>query len=95
MSKLPVIVAPTAQPGTLGILEPESLVAEIDTDRLRQALSGLSAQIGEVLQDIRAVGDFRLTQVQVAVEISAEGGVALIGSAKAGAKGAIQLTFSV
>ena len=95
MSKLPVITAPADQPGTLGILDPERLVTEIDTDRLREALSGLTGQIAEVLQDIRAVGHFRLTQVQVAVEISAEGGVALIGSAKAGAKGAIHLTFSV
>lgn len=37
---------------------------------------------------------YRLTEVQVQLEITAEGGVALIGSVKAGAKGAITLTFS-
>ena len=99
MSKIPVITAPAhatePRPGTLGILEPESMITELDTDRLKASLAGLSAQIGEVLSDIRAVGDFKLKEVKVSVEISAEGGVALIGSAKAGAKGAIELTFAV
>jgi hypothetical protein len=99
MSKIPVVTAParTAEPqaGTLGILEPQSMITELDTDQLKASLAGLSSQIGEVLSDIRAVGDFRLKEVKVSVEISAEGGVALIGSAKAGAKGAIELTFAV
>ena len=55
-------------------------------------LTGLSGQIGEILQDVKQVGDFKLKTVQVQVGISAEGGFVLIG--KAGVKGAVTLTFS-
>ena len=48
-----------------------------------------------MMQDVKKVGDFGLTQVQLTVELNAEGGVALIGSAKAGIRGGIILTFSV
>ena len=49
MSKLPVITAPAvsgARPDTLRVPGP---------DRVAEARSGRSAQIGEVLDDIRAV----------------------------------------
>ncbi len=101
MTTIPVIVedieSESKPDGTLGggILSPESKIRNIDADKLRQSLSELSGQISGVLQDIKAVGSFKLKEVQLSVEISAEGGVALIGSAKAGAKGAITLTFSV
>jgi len=72
----------------------ETQVKHIDTDKLRGSLGTLSTQVSEVLQDIRKVGDFPLKQVQLQVEVSAEGGVTLIGTAKAGIKGAITLTFS-
>jgi len=37
--------------------------------------------------------DFKLKQVEVGIEVSAEGGVNLIGTMTAGAKAAITLTF--
>jgi len=37
--------------------------------------------------------DFKLKQIEVGIEISAEGGVNLIGTLTAGAKTAIKLTF--
>ncbi len=100
MAIIPVIVEDAeskTEPGTLGggILSPESKIKNIDADKLRKSLSELSGQVSNVLQDIKDVGNFKLKEVQISVEISAEGGVALIGSAKAGAKGAITLTFSV
>jgi hypothetical protein len=67
---------------------------EIEVGKLRQAFSRLSTQISEVLQDIKAVGAFHLKAVEVEVEVSSEGGVNLVGSLKAGVKGAIKLTFS-
>ncbi len=102
MAIIPVIVEDTKsesdpRAGTLssGILSPGNKIKEIDAEKLRKSLSDLSGQISDVLQDIKDVGNFKLKEVQISVEISAEGGVALIGSAKAGAKGAITLTFSV
>ena len=81
--------------GALAGLGGESRLTEMDTQVLRKALADFSGEIGEALRDIRAVGEFRLKEVQISVEISAEGGISLIGSAKAGAKGAVNLTFSI
>jgi len=67
----------------------------INAEKLKDSMSELAGQISEIMNDIKSVGDFKLQQVQLAVEISAEGGVSLIGTAKAGAKGAITLTFGV
>jgi hypothetical protein len=39
------------------------------------------------------VGDYELHEVKLQVEISAKGGVNLVGTAEAGGKGAITLTF--
>lgn len=67
---------------------------KMDVGRLRESFAGLSAQISTILQDVKKVGDFQLKEVQLQVEISAEGGVNLVGSMKAGVKGAITLTFA-
>ncbi len=98
MNTLPVIIDDAeTDSGTLdgGILSPGDRIKNIDADKIRNSLTNLSDKISQILKDIKSVGDFKLKQVQLSVEISAEGGVALIGSAKAGAKGAITLTFEV
>jgi len=64
----------------------------IDVARLRESFAGLSAQVSTILQDVKKVGDFELKQVQLQVEISSEGGVHLVGTLKAGVRGAITLT---
>lgn len=66
---------------------------EISVDRLRESLAKLTGNLSALLADLKAVGGFELAEVQVAVELTAEGGVNLIGNLTAGAKGAIQLTF--
>jgi len=66
---------------------------EISVDRLRESLARLTGNLSALLADLQAVGGFELAEVQVAVELTAEGGVNLIGNLTAGAKGAIQLTF--
>lgn len=97
MSTIPFIFEDIAGPtsGTLGVLTPRILIKNIDAAKIRKSLSEISAQISEILQDIKNVGEFKLKEVQLSVEINAEGGVALIGNAKAGTKGAISLTFSI
>jgi len=96
MSTIPVIVEreTAPQPGTLGVLTSATQIKEIDTDKIRQSLSKLSEQLSTLLQDIKQVGQFKLKEVQLQVEVTAEGGVALIGVAKAGVSGAITLTFA-
>ncbi|MCP4696164.1 MAG: hypothetical protein GY862_04855 [Gammaproteobacteria bacterium] len=85
-----------AKAGTLGGPSRSSggkqTVKNVAAEKLRESLTGLSGQISEILQDVKQVGDFKLKQVQVGVEISAEGGFVLIG--KAGVKGAVTLTFA-
>lgn len=71
----------------------DNRIQHLDAAKLRESLGALSGQIASVLQDIKKVGDYQLTAVEVSVEVTAEGGVALIGSLKAGAKGAIKLRF--
>ncbi len=68
-------------------------VKEVPVDQLHQSLKNLTATLATVLADIKAVGGYELSEVQVGVELTAEGGVRLIGNLTAGAKGAMQLTF--
>ena len=69
-------------------------VVPFDTAELAASLRGLSAQLGELFAGIREVAGFELQEVEVGLEISAEGGFNLIGNAKAGGKGAITLSFA-
>ena len=96
MTTIPVSFeeSPEVPSGTLGVLNPKPVIKHVDADKIRTSLSALSEQLAGMLEDIRHVGEFRLREVEVCVELNAEGGVALIANAKAGAKGAITLTFS-
>ncbi|MBF0453044.1 MAG: hypothetical protein HQK75_20250 [Candidatus Magnetomorum sp.] len=66
----------------------------MDVSKLRQSLADFSEGISEICSDIQHVGTFKLKQVEVLVELTAEGGFALFGLAKVGTKGAINLTFT-
>ncbi len=66
----------------------------LEVGALRASFGKLSEQVSAILQDVRKVGDFQLKEVELQVEVNAEGGVNLIGNLKTGAKGAIKLTFS-
>ena len=82
-----------AEEGTLGRARSKNqVIKEIADDKLRDSLTSLTAQLSELLTDIKQVGEFKLQQVQMGVEVTAEGGFVLVG--KAGIKGAITLTFS-
>ncbi|MBI1925885.1 hypothetical protein HYR99_16745 [Candidatus Poribacteria bacterium] len=96
MSTIPIRLEESteSQSGTLGVLTPGSVIKHVSADKIRESLVEFSGQISQVLQDIKAVGDFKLKEVQLSVEITAEGGVALIGKAEVGAKGAMTLTFA-
>ena len=100
MSKIQVIVEgqSTAEGGRLGggILQGgTSTIKELSTETLKKSLGQLSSSLSEIFDDLRTVGNAELSQVQVEVEINAEGGGSLIGTAKAGISGAISLTFDI
>jgi hypothetical protein len=68
-------------------------VLEVDTDRLAASMRELKTQLAQVFADIREVGQFELSSIELGLEINTEGGFNLIGSVRAGAKGAIKLKF--
>ncbi len=67
---------------------------EISIERLRQSMTDLAHSALGVLEGIRDVGRFKLSEVTLKVEVSAEGGVDLIGTASVGGSGSITLKFS-
>jgi hypothetical protein len=68
-----------------------SPVREFDVDRLRKSISHLASQLSDLFADLKSVGEMKLTEVNVSVEVSAEGGLVLVG--KAGVTGGISLKF--
>jgi hypothetical protein len=67
---------------------------QIPVDVLRSNLANISLSVLNVLEDIKQVGRFKLKEVTLEVEVSASGGVSLIGTANLGGKGAISLKFT-
>jgi hypothetical protein len=100
MEQIPFLVAipePVASKEVKGFLSgDESYVAlrEIPVEQLKDNLSKVSHALMKVLADIKSVGNFELSEVEVQVEITAEGGVQFIGSSKIGGKGGIKLKFA-
>ena len=60
---------------------------------LQHSLKDLTGTLTAIFADLKAVGEFELSEVQVGIELTVEGGVNLIGNVSAGATGAMQLTF--
>ncbi len=96
MDTIPIICEDISdsKSGNLGLLTPKTVIKQVDAGKLRQSMESLTGKISTMLGDIKSVGGFKLKEVTLSVEISAEGGVSIIANAKAGIKGAIQLTFS-
>ncbi len=98
MSTIPILFAEPSEPPseTLGILTPDPDVAikEIDVEKIKASLKDLTGKLTGIFEDIKTVGQYNLNTVQLAVQVSAEGGVSLVASAKAGMSGTITLTFS-
>ncbi len=68
---------------------------QVPIGALKRNLERLSGGLMATLEGVRAVGRFELTEVTLSVEVSAEGGVSILGTgAKAAGKGAITLTFT-
>ena len=97
MEYIPILVSlPEEDEDVKGIFSSDGEIGslEIPTERLQENLTKVCQGVTEVLSHVKQVGDFKLKQVTIQVEVTAEGGVELIGTAKIGGKGAITLTFS-
>lgn len=65
----------------------------VDTEVLTSSVRDMTETLSSTFNEARSVTGATLDEATVSLEISAEGGVSLIGSAKAGIKGAIELKF--
>ncbi|GAA4468168.1 hypothetical protein GCM10023170_081720 [Phytohabitans houttuyneae] len=98
-SRLPFLVAidDPADGDTMGIIPMvgrEVALRWVPTAALRASLRETVTQLREVLSDaIAPVGDLKLAEAHLAFEVTASGGVQLIGTSQVGAKGAITLVF--
>jgi len=72
----------------------QNILRNISIDTLRNNFNNLCHGITQTLVDIKKVGDFKLKEIELQVEISAEGGVSLIGTSKIEGSGSITLRFS-
>lgn len=97
LKELPIIItAPNERfEQTKGIFTPnaEAIVENVPLEALSKNLNSVCGGVCEALSNLTAVGDFALKEVSIQVEISAQGGVNLIGTANVGGKGAITLKF--
>ncbi len=97
MSEVPFVVLVDAPRGTKGLTfsagEHVLKRVTVPVETLRENLTTACTAIAAALQDVRRVGSFRLTSVELGVEVTAEGGVSFVGSSKVGASGSITLKF--
>lgn len=97
MNEIPIWVSAIEEHDgeTKAIFRPDAdaLLERIPLDKLQANLSNVCAGLTQALADIKEVGKFRLQEVTIQVEVTAEGGVNLIGTATLGGKGAITLKF--
>ncbi len=70
------------------------LPVEIPVERLKASLSDLVAKLRAATTSLAAKADgLSLKELEVGIELTAEGGVSLIGTAKAGGTASLKLTF--
>jgi hypothetical protein len=85
---LPFIVSLDTTKGMRDVLR-----RSIPVDTLRESLRNATSALAEAFKDIQAVGQFRLDEITIGLEVTAEGGVEFIGSLTVGSKAAITLKF--
>src|SRR5262245_37487826 len=71
----------------------ESQVTQIDLTLLKRNLDAMRKDVGELFEAEEKESGVGLQSIEVALEISAEGGVRLIGVVTAGIKAGITLKF--
>ena len=71
----------------------ETVPVSLPIEALRSSLSTEAAKLLSILDSLHTDSKWKLEEVEVGIEISAEGGISFIGTAKAGAEASIKLTF--
>lgn len=70
------------------------VLVDIPVERLKASLAELVAKLRAATANLAAKGDgLSLKELEVGIELTAEGGVSLIGTAKASGTASLKLTF--
>ncbi len=70
-----------------------TIKSKLDINKLKDNLRDFCKEISSVIPT-EPFNSFNLSEISLTVEISAEGGISLIGTSKVSASSAIQLKFS-
>ena len=99
LNSLPFLVAPEEEINnqTMGLFRPgdgDIVLKAIPIEALRVSLRESTAALRSLFDEIAAQpGRMKLRQVQIGFEVTATGGIQLIGTSQVGSKGAITLVF--
>lgn len=78
----------------LPTVAPADRLVDLEVDKLAEEVKRTAESITTILTPLQEPREgLTLDEVQIGLEISAEGGVSLVGSLKAGAKAALTLIF--
>ena len=72
----------------------ESAIVELPVSKLRSNVAKECEKFIAIISDIKDSKGYKLADVEVGFEISGEGGVSFIGSAKVGARASLKMKFS-
>jgi len=70
-----------------------TIKSKLDIDKLKDNLRNFCKEISSVIPN-EPFNSFNLSEISLTVEVSAEGGISLIGTTKVAASSAIQLKFT-
>ncbi len=97
IDSLTFIVSDDDQDSTMGLFpgaDHSAVLRQIPVDVLRENLRQTAESLRAVFEDMaKSTDGLRLKEAQIGVEITGEGGIQLIGTAKVGATAAITLVF--
>lgn len=94
MKELTFIVDKPRGDSSKGVFDKiDTATTKLPVDKLRKEFLDVRDGLSELFKDVDYVGDFKLKKITMGIEISVEGGINIIATAKAGGKGTINLTF--
>jgi hypothetical protein len=84
MGEISIWVAPESDAVGMGVLKrgSDAVLEKLDPEKLNASLKALAQDLEAVLVGVETKGGFQLKGVEVGIEVTAEAGVNLIGTAK-------------
>lgn len=71
----------------------DTTTIKLPVDKLKKEFLDVQDGLSELFKDANSVGDFKLKKITLGIEMSVEGGINIVATAKAESKGTINLTF--